>query len=51
MKKDFNVEIVLFGVLMGGVIVMMILGEDLFFNVKVIIEDCGYLIVIDEFIY
>lgn len=35
-------EIVLFGVSMGGAIVMMMSGEDLPPQVKGIIEDCGY---------
>ena len=51
LKKDPNAEIALFGVSMGGATVMMTSGEDLPSNVKVIIEDCGYSTVIDEFTY
>ena len=50
LKKDPNAEIALFGVSMGTT-VMMTSGEDLPSNVKVIIEDCGYSTVIDEFTY
>ncbi|MBF7156730.1 MULTISPECIES: alpha/beta hydrolase [Bacillus] len=50
-KKDPNAEIALFGVSMGGATVMMTSGEELPSNVKVIIEDCGYSTVIDEFTY
>lgn len=41
----------MYGVSMGVVIVMMISGEKLLNNVKVIIEDCGYFFVYDEFVY
>ena len=51
LKKDPNAEIALFGVSMGGATVMMTSGEDLPSNVKVIIEDCGYSTVMDEFTY
>lgn len=37
-----DAEIILFGVSMGGATVMMVAGEDLPNNVKVIVEDCGY---------
>lgn len=51
LKKDPNAEIALYGISMGGATVMMTSGEDLPSNVKVIIEDCGYSTVIDEFTY
>ncbi|KEK19372.1 alpha/beta hydrolase [Bacillus gaemokensis] len=51
LKKDPQAEIALFGISMGGATVMMTSGEDLPANVKVIIEDCGYSSVIDEFTY
>ncbi len=51
LKEDPNAEIALFGVSMGGATAMMTSGEDLPSNVKVIIEDCGYSTVIDEFTY
>ncbi|MEH7282042.1 alpha/beta fold hydrolase, partial [Bacillus toyonensis] len=51
LKKDPNAEIALYGISMGGATVMMTSGEDLPSNVKVIIEDCGYSTVSDEFTY
>ncbi|PFJ10177.1 alpha/beta hydrolase [Bacillus cereus] len=51
LKKDPNSEIALYGISMGGATVMMTSGENLPSNVKVIIEDCGYSTVIDEFTY
>ena len=48
---DSEAEILLFGVSMGGATVMMTRGESLPKNVKVIIEDCGYLSTWDEFSY
>ncbi|PGA93982.1 alpha/beta hydrolase [Bacillus toyonensis] len=51
LKKDSNAEIILYGISMGGATVMMTSGEDLPSNVKVIIEDCGYSTVSDEFTY
>ncbi|PFD92623.1 alpha/beta hydrolase [Bacillus cereus] len=51
LKEDPQAEIALFGISMGGATVMMTSGEDLPSNVKVIIEDCGYSSVIDEFTY
>ncbi|MDT3498717.1 alpha/beta fold hydrolase [Bacillus toyonensis] len=51
LKKDSNAEIALYGISMGGATVMMTSGEDLPSNVKVIIEDCGYSTVSDEFTY
>lgn len=46
-----DIEIVLFGVSMGGATVMMAAGEDLPVNVRAIVEDCGYSSVYDEFSY
>lgn len=48
---DAEAEIAVFGVSMGGATVMMLSGESLPSNVKVIIEDCGYTSVWDEFSY
>lgn len=42
LKMDPQAEIVLHGVSMGGASVMMVSGEPLPSQVKVIIEDCGY---------
>ena len=42
LKEDKEAEILLHGVSMGAATVMMVSGEDLPPNVKVIIEDCGY---------
>nr|WP_259545458.1 alpha/beta hydrolase [Heyndrickxia oleronia] len=50
-EKDPNAEIALFGVSMGRATVMMTSGEKLPKNVKVIVEDCGYSSVIEEFTY
>lgn len=47
--KDPDAEIILFGISMGGATVMMVSGEELPPNVKLIIEDCGYTSVWDEF--
>lgn len=44
-------EIVLYGVSMGGATVMMVSGEPLPPQVKVIIEDCGYTSAKEEFSY
>lgn len=44
-------EIVLFGISMGGGAVMMTSGEALPYNLKAIIEDCGYSSIKDEFIF
>lgn len=49
--QNENAKIALFGVSMGGATVMMVSGEDLPDNVKVIVEDCGYSSVWDEFDY
>ena len=47
---DPDAEIILYGVSMGGTTVMMASGEaDLPRHVKLIIEDCGYTSVLDEF--
>ncbi|EMA6345224.1 alpha/beta hydrolase [Bacillus cytotoxicus] len=51
LKKDPQAEIALFGVSMGGATVMMTSGENLPPNVKVIVEDCGFSSVMDEFTY
>lgn len=50
-EKDSDANIVLHGVSMGGAAVMMTSGEELPSNVKVIIEDCGYTSVWEEFSY
>lgn len=50
-EKDSEAQIVLYGVSMGGATVMMVSGEDLPSNVKVIVEDCGYSSAWDEFAY
>ncbi|QIK69707.1 alpha/beta hydrolase [Erysipelothrix sp. HDW6C] len=43
-----DVEILLYGISMGGATVMMVSGEKLPPNIKGIIEDCGYTSVEDE---
>lgn len=48
-RQDSEAEIILFGISMGGATVMMTAGEELPENVKLIIEDCGYTSVWDEF--
>lgn len=48
---DKDSEIALYGTSMGGATVMMVSGEELPSNVKVIVEDCGYSSVWDEFSY
>lgn len=50
-EKDNNAKIVLHGISMGGGAVMMTSGEELPSNVQVIVEDCGYTSVWDEFSY
>lgn len=47
--RDPDAEILLFGISMGGATVMMTSGEALPPQVKLIIEDCGYSSVWDEF--
>ena len=42
LDKDKNAKILLHGISMGAATVMMVSGEELPENVKVIIEDCGY---------
>ncbi|MFV0440950.1 MAG: alpha/beta hydrolase [Lachnospirales bacterium] len=49
--KGSDVQIMLYGVSMGGATVMMVSGEDLPENVKVIVEDCGYSSTWEEFAY
>lgn len=49
--KNPQAEIVLYGVSMGAATVMMVSGEPLPPNVKVIVEDCGFTSVWDEFCY
>ena len=46
---DKNAEIILHGISMGAATVMMVSGESLPGNVKVIVEDCGYTSVWDIF--
>ena len=50
-EEDKDANIILHGVSMGAATVMMTSGEELPSNVKVIIEDCGYTSVKDEFAY
>lgn len=50
-EKNSDAQIALYGVSMGGATVMMISGEELPSNVKVIVEDCGYSSVWNEFSY
>ncbi|KRL84155.1 alpha/beta hydrolase [Ligilactobacillus apodemi] len=47
-KNGKNSEIGLFGVSMGGATVMMLSGEKLPKQVKVIVEDCGYSSIYEE---
>jgi len=47
--EDPEAEILLMGISMGGAAVMMTAGEPLPPNVKLVIEDCGYTSVWDEF--
>ena len=50
LEQDPQAEIILYGVSMGGATVMMTAGEaDLPGAVKLVIEDCGYTSVWDEF--
>lgn len=51
LKEDKEAEILLHGVSMGAATVMMVSGEDLPPNVKVIIEDCGYTSAWSQFAY
>lgn len=50
-NQDENAEIVLHGISMGASTVMMVSGEELPQNVKVIIEDCGYTSAKDQLAY
>lgn len=47
--RNAQAEILLYGISMGAAEVMMAAGEKLPANVKVIVEDCGYTSVWDEF--
>lgn len=46
-----NIKIILYGISMGAATVMMTSGEKLPSNVRMVIEDCGYTSVWDEFSY
>ncbi len=48
---DADAQIVLYGISMGGATVMMTAGEELPDNVRVIVEDCGYASIWEEFSY
>ena len=50
-QKYGNIKIILYGISMGAATVMMTSGEKLPSNVRIIIEDCGYTSVWDEFAY
>lgn len=50
-EKDPDIQVVLYGVSMGGATVMMASGESLPTQVKAIIEDCGYSSAWEEFSY
>jgi len=50
-RDGVDTQIVLHGISMGGATVLMTGGEAMPANVKVIIEDCGYTSVDDEFSY
>lgn len=49
--RNASAQILLYGISMGGGTVMMVSGEALPSNVKLIVEDCGYSSVYDEFAY
>lgn len=51
LNEDPNADIVLHGISMGAATVLMTSGEEIPSNVKVIIADCGYTSVWDEFAY
>lgn len=51
LDQDENAQIVLHGISMGASTVMMVSGEELPKNVKVIIEDCGYTSAKEELAY
>lgn len=48
-KTYGNIKIVLYGISMGAAAVMMTSGEKLPSNVRIVIEDCGYTSVWEEF--
>ena len=48
-EKYGHIKIILYGISMGAATVMMASGENLPSNVRVVIEDCGYTSVWDEF--
>lgn len=50
-KVGNQIDIVLYGIFMGGVMVFMIGGEFLLDQVKVIVLDCFYILVKDEFMF
>ena len=50
-QKYGNIKIILYGISMGAATVMMTSGEKLPSNVRIIIEDCGYTSVWDEFAF
>lgn len=49
--EDEETRVALYGVSMGAATVMMAAGEELPPNVRVIVEDCGYSSVVEEFTY
>ena len=51
LTQDENAKIVLHGISMGTGTVMMVSGEELPKNVKIIVEDCGYTSAWDELAY
>lgn len=51
LNEDPNADIVLHGISMGAATVLMTSGEEIPSNVKLIIADCGYTSVWDEFAY
>lgn len=50
-KMGEDAQIVLHGISMGGATVLMVSGEELPKQVKVIVEDCGYTSVYDQLAY
>ena len=46
-----NIKIILYGISMGAATVMMVSGEELPSNVRMVIEDCGYTSAWEEFRY
>lgn len=51
LKQDDSAQILLHGISMGAATVMMVSGEELPKNVKVIVEDCGYTCAKDQLSY